>query len=49
MLRLKNLANKYQKRTCRPLYANTQATPYAANLDTSFALMESLRFPLARM
>lgn len=36
MLRLKNLANKYQKRTCRPLYANTQATPYAANLDASF-------------
>ena len=32
MLRLKNLANKYQKRTCRPLYANTQATPYAATL-----------------
>lgn len=32
MLRLKNLANKYQKRTCRPLYANTQATPYAASL-----------------
>ena len=33
MLRLKNLANKYQKRTCRPVYANTQATPYAASLD----------------
>lgn len=32
MLRLKNLSNKYQKRTCRPLYANTQATPYAASL-----------------
>jgi hypothetical protein len=32
MLRLKNLSNKYQKRTCRPLYANTQATPYAATL-----------------
>jgi len=36
MLRLKNLANKYQKRTCRPLYANTQATPYAANLTTDY-------------
>jgi len=36
MLRLKNLANKYQKRTCRPVYANTQATPYAASLDSSF-------------
>lgn len=32
MLRLKNLSNKYQKRTCRPVYANTQATPYAATL-----------------
>ena len=32
MLRLKNLANKYQKRTCRPIYANTQATPYSATL-----------------
>lgn len=36
MLRLKNLANKYQKRTCRPLYANTQATPYAANLTADY-------------
>lgn len=34
MLRLKNLSNKYQKRTCRPLYAQTQATPYAATLYT---------------
>lgn len=37
MLRLKNLANKYQKRTCRPLYANTQATPYAATLHVDTA------------
>lgn len=36
MLRLKNLANKYQKRTCRPLYANTQATPYAATLTADY-------------
>ena len=36
MLRLRNLANKYQKRLVRPLYANTQATPYAAHLDASF-------------
>ena len=36
MLRLKNLANKYQKRTCRPVYAQTQATPYAATLHSTF-------------
>jgi len=36
MLRLKNLSNKYQKRTCRPVYAQTQATPYAANLASTF-------------
>src|SRR3954462_12453068 len=36
MLRLKNLSNKYQKRLIRPLYANTQATPYAATLDSTF-------------
>lgn len=30
MLRIKNLRNKYQKRLIRPLYAQTQATPYAA-------------------
>jgi hypothetical protein len=35
MLRLKNLSNKYQKRTCRPVYAQTQATPYAASLHSS--------------
>jgi hypothetical protein len=35
MLRLKNLSNKYQKRTCRPVYAQTQATPYAATLYTT--------------
>lgn len=34
MLRLKNLSNKYQKRLIRPLYAHTQATPYAATLDS---------------
>jgi len=37
MLRLKNLANKYQKRTCRPVYANTQATPYSATLHATDA------------
>lgn len=34
MLRLKNLSNKYQKRTIRPIYAQTQATPYATKLDS---------------
>jgi hypothetical protein len=32
MLRIKNLRNKYQKRLIRPLYAQTQATPYAASI-----------------
>lgn len=36
MLRIRNLRNKYQKRLIRPLYAQTQATPYAAVLDDSF-------------
>jgi hypothetical protein len=36
MLRLKNLSNKYQKRLIRPLYAQTQATPYAVSLDDTF-------------
>jgi len=46
MLRLKNLANKYQKRTCRPLYANTQATPYAARLHSGFRATDgSLQLP----
>lgn len=36
MLRIRNLKNKYQKRLIRPLYAQTQATPYAAVLDDSF-------------
>lgn len=36
MQRLQNLANKYQKRLIRPLYAQTQAYPYAATLDDTF-------------
>jgi hypothetical protein len=36
MLRLTNLSNKYQKRTLRVLYGQTQAYPYAAVLDSSF-------------
>jgi hypothetical protein len=47
MLRLKNLANKYQKRTCRPLYANTQATPYAAKLSDSYRSSGVLALPAA--
>lgn len=35
MLRIRYLKNKYQKRLIRPLYAQTQATPYAAVLDDS--------------
>lgn len=45
MLRLKNLANKYQKRTIRPLYANTQATPYATTLDPAFRSNGDLVLP----
>lgn len=36
MLRLTNLQNKYQRRTLRVLYGNTQAYPYDAQLDSSF-------------
>lgn len=36
MLRLTNLANKYQRRTLRVLYGNTQAYPYDAQLDSAF-------------
>ena len=36
MLRLTNLANKYQRRTLRVLYGNTQAYPYDAQLDPNF-------------
>lgn len=36
MLRLTNLANKYQRRTLRVLYGQTQAYPYDAQLSPSF-------------
>jgi hypothetical protein len=36
MERLTKLSNKYQKRTLRPVYAQTQATPYATSLDDAF-------------
>lgn len=35
MLRLQKLANVNRRRTLRALYAQTQATPYAATLDAS--------------
>ena len=37
MLRLTNLANKYQRRTLRVLYGQTQAYPYDAQLDSGFS------------
>lgn len=33
MLQIRNLSNVFQKRLIRPLYAHSQATPYAATLD----------------
>jgi hypothetical protein len=36
MLRLTNLANRYQRRTLRPLYAQSQAYPYDAQLSSAF-------------
>ena len=47
MLRVKNLSNAFQKRTIRPLYAQTQATPYAATLDASIGTGATFRAPLA--
>lgn len=36
MIRLTNLANKYQRRTLRVLYGQSQAYPYDAQLDPTF-------------
>lgn len=36
MIRARNLRNKYQKRTLRVLYGQTQAYPYAGALHSSF-------------
>jgi hypothetical protein len=36
MLRLTNLANKYNRRTLRALYGQTQAYPYDVQLSSSF-------------
>jgi hypothetical protein len=56
MLQVRNLSNVLQKRLIRPLYAHTQATPYAAvlhaslrNADGSFrAPVSTDTLPLAR-
>jgi hypothetical protein len=48
MLRIRYLTNKFQKRLIRPLYAQTQATPYAAYLDPSLRNSDgSFRKPLS--
>jgi len=48
MLQVRNLSNVFQKRLIRPLYAHTQATPYAAVLDASLRNTDgSFRAPLA--
>ena len=46
MQRLQKLSNKYQKRLIRSLYAQTQATPYAAYLDPTLRSDDnSIRIP----
>lgn len=48
MLQVRNLSNVLQKRLIRPLYAHTQATPYAATLDASLRNVDgSFRAPLS--
>lgn len=48
MLQVRNLSNVFQKRLIRPLYAHTQATPYAAVLDPSLRNADgSFRAPLS--
>lgn len=48
MLQVRNISNVLQKRLVRPLYAHTQATPYAAVLDASLRNTDgSFRKPLA--
>lgn len=48
MQRLGKLSNKYQKRTIRAIYAQTQGTPVSAVLDTSLRNADgSFRKPLA--
>lgn len=48
MLQIRNLSNVFQKRLIRPLYAHTQATPYAATLDPVLRNTDgSFRAPLS--
>lgn len=48
MLQVRNLSNVLQKRLIRPLYAHTQATPWAATLDASLRNADgSFRAPLS--
>jgi hypothetical protein len=48
MLQIRNLSNLFQKRLIRPLYAHTQATPWAGTLDPSLRNADgSFRAPLA--
>lgn len=47
MLQIRTLSNVFQKRLIRPLYAHTQATPWAATLDPSLRNADgSFRAPL---
>jgi hypothetical protein len=47
MLKVRNISNVMQKRLIRPLYAQTQATPYAAVLDASLRNTDgSFRAPI---
>lgn len=47
MLQVRNLSNLLQKRLIRPIYAQTQATPYAATLDASLRNADgSFRAPI---
>jgi hypothetical protein len=45
MLRVKNLSNALQKRTIRPHYAQTQATPYAAELHSAIGSGANFTLP----
>jgi hypothetical protein len=48
MLQVRNLSNVLQKRLIRPLYAHTQATPYASVLDATLRNTDgSFRAPLS--
>ncbi len=48
MLQVRNLSNVFQKRLIRPLYAQSQATPWAGSLHSSLRNTDgSFRLPLA--